>query len=100
MIDDNGRTPLALTIRSGIFEWAQLLLEKGANLEARDRFGYTPLVLAVRRGNFEAVQFLLDRGANPDELSPSVKLVYDDVCEDDFNKAIKLVRKAQSKNRS
>ena len=41
-----------------------LLLEKGADLEAQDHGGQTPLVVAIRSLNFEIVRFLLERGAD------------------------------------
>jgi ankyrin repeat protein len=42
----------------------QLLVEKGANVEARDRYAATPLLLAARKGYHVIVQLLLENGAN------------------------------------
>jgi ankyrin repeat protein len=42
---------------------ARILLEKGADIEARDNLDYTPLHLAVRSGNEFFVKFLLEKGA-------------------------------------
>lgn len=42
----------------------QLLLDKGAELEAKTDFGETPLLQAAGQGNFSAVQFLLEKGAD------------------------------------
>lgn len=41
------------------------LLQRGANLEARDAAGDTPLLIAVRRNDRVQVRHLLDRGADP-----------------------------------
>lgn len=41
-----------------------LLLEKGAILDARNRQGETALLVAAKRGNKQVVSKLLDRGAN------------------------------------
>ncbi len=40
------------------------LLEAGASIEAKDRFGQTPLMAAAGMGRSETVTFLLDKGAN------------------------------------
>ena len=41
-----------------------LLLEKGADLEAKDGDGRTPLLVAVRRTNLNTIKYLLERGAD------------------------------------
>jgi cytohesin len=40
------------------------LLQKGANIEARDEYGATALTLAAHYSNAEVVKLLLDKGAN------------------------------------
>jgi tetratricopeptide (TPR) repeat protein len=42
----------------------KLLLDKGANIEARGHNGYSALLWAVEDGKTNAVKLLLDRGAN------------------------------------
>ena len=62
--DSYGRTALLLTAReSGSREIAELLVETGANIDAKDKFGSTPLELASWRGFAGIVNLLLDRGA-------------------------------------
>ena len=41
-----------------------LLLEKGADLEAKDDDGQTPLVVGIQSQGFETVRYLLERGAD------------------------------------
>src|SRR5262249_22750866 len=40
------------------------LLEKGAEVDARDKLGITPLMWAVNRGNLPLIRFLIDAGAD------------------------------------
>jgi ankyrin repeat protein len=42
----------------------KLLLEKKANIEARNKYGSTPLIVAAVNGYVEIVQLLLEKGAN------------------------------------
>lgn len=44
----------------------EALLNAGAGIDARDRYGQTALMLAARNGHLVAVEALLRRGANPD----------------------------------
>ena len=44
----------------------QLLLQSGANIEAKDKNGNTPLMRAASWGRTENVKLLLDRGAKID----------------------------------
>src|SRR5690606_23885771 len=41
-----------------------LLADRGADLDARSRFGDTPLIVAAMRGNLPGVKALLTRGAD------------------------------------
>jgi uncharacterized protein len=43
---------------------AQLLIEKGVDIEAKTKTGETPLILAAESGMDSTVQMFLDRGAN------------------------------------
>jgi hypothetical protein len=57
------QTPLHLAVTKEI---AQLLISKGAQIEARDRWGRTPLFWAAGAGRKDVVQALLAAGAQPD----------------------------------
>jgi ankyrin repeat protein len=62
--NDYGRTPLLYVTREGgDIPMARLLLELGANVDARDRSGDTPLSLAAWRGFRALVELYLDQGA-------------------------------------
>jgi ankyrin repeat protein len=48
-----------------------MLMEKGADVDTRDREGHTPLMLAAIYGCNLTVQALLDGGANPAIKTPA-----------------------------
>ncbi len=57
-------TPLHIAVRYGHKEVAELLLNKGANVNAVERRKWTPLHTAVKSGKVQVAELLLDRGAN------------------------------------
>ena len=59
-----GITPLGWAALNGKTEAAKLLLEKGADVNARNRDGATPLHSAAFLGRIETVKLLLDSGAD------------------------------------
>ncbi len=62
--DSYARTPLLLAARqSGDVDIARLLIDRKADINARDKFGDTPLNLAAWRGFGPVVDLLLERGA-------------------------------------
>jgi hypothetical protein len=48
---------------------ARLLLDQGANLEVRDKYGSTPLLYAAGNGETAVVKLFLERGAKVDETN-------------------------------
>ncbi|RYP77373.1 hypothetical protein DL771_001168 [Monosporascus sp. 5C6A] len=58
------QTPLCWAAENGREAVVQLLLDKGANIEAKDNDGRTPLSWAVEKGHEAVIKLLLDKGAN------------------------------------
>lgn len=71
-----GLTPLALAARSGQFEAARLLLDKGAEVDALSTLHRTPLWIITSRGRggsrAEVVNLLLKHGADAKYSHPNL----------------------------
>jgi ankyrin repeat protein len=61
---DGAIVPLLSAAGSGCLDVAQLLIDRGANVNAKDGDGWTPLIKAAQAGHAEMVQLLLDHGAD------------------------------------
>ena len=71
--EDNKTTPLHLVAVSGHEEVAGLLIDKGANVNAKDGRGCAPLYLAAQYGDIEVAQALLAEGADPNQENSNGK---------------------------
>ncbi|KAI5778348.1 hypothetical protein EDC01DRAFT_791105, partial [Geopyxis carbonaria] len=63
-LDACGRSPLLRAVRFGHEDTVNLLLERSANFETKDRKGRSPLSYAVSMGHEGIVKLLLERGAD------------------------------------
>jgi len=59
MIDPLGYSLVARCVLSGMFETADRLLSKGANINFKNKDGKTALSMAVIEDSFDAVNYLL-----------------------------------------
>ena len=59
-----GRTCLMTASFNGHLSICRLLIDKGAQLEAKDVYGNTPLHFAADQGHIEVVRLFCDRGAD------------------------------------
>jgi Raf kinase inhibitor-like YbhB/YbcL family protein len=63
-----GRSLLLLAAAGGCVDTVRPLLEKGADVNAKDGAGKTALMVAALAGSREIVQMLLDHGADPNVM--------------------------------
>ena len=66
-LNDAGWTPLIFSIFVGDqenYELTKLLIEKGVNIEAKDKNGKTPLMHSSEYGILEMIKILVEKGAN------------------------------------
>ena len=61
---DSGETALHKAASDGSNDKIAILLDKGADVNAKDMHGITPLHLAVQKGHIDTVKLLLERGAD------------------------------------
>jgi ankyrin repeat protein len=60
----HGLSPLYMALAYGMVDAVQLLLDYGADVNVKDRYGWTPLHDAVSIRDYECIRILLDSGAD------------------------------------
>lgn len=63
--DGGGLTPLVYAAREDCLECAKILVEAGANVNQRTKYGWTALLTATQNRHYKLGQYLLDHGADP-----------------------------------
>jgi ankyrin repeat protein len=66
--NSKGQTALHLAAARGSFPFIKLLLDRGADIEAKDQFQYSPLLTTVQNRHLHAFLCLAQRGASLDCL--------------------------------
>jgi len=61
----DGATALHWAVNSDDLQTVGLLIQAGANVKAKDRYGFTPLYFACTNGSAAVIGKLLDAGADP-----------------------------------
>lgn len=71
--DSNHDTALTLACAGGHEDLVELLIQRDANIEHRDKKGFTPLILAATAGHEKVVNILLKHGAELEAQSERTK---------------------------
>ena len=71
--DSNHDTALTLACAGGHEELVSLLLNRGAEMEHRDKKGFTPLMLASTAGHSNVVEIMLNNGSDMEAQSERTK---------------------------
>ncbi|XP_043657224.1 ankyrin repeat and KH domain-containing protein mask isoform X5 [Drosophila teissieri] len=71
--ESNHDTALTLACAGGHEELVELLINRGANIEHRDKKGFTPLILAATAGHDKVVDILLKHSAELEAQSERTK---------------------------
>ena len=64
------------TVIKGDTETVSLLIEKGADIDAKTPKGLTLLYIAARSKKYNVLELLIQKGANVNELSPNVSALF------------------------
>lgn len=84
--DTHGRTPLMFASEMGHVEMVKTLIEAGADIDAKDRYGFTVIDLLesiLRRVHFSSPEYLQERAE---------KLRQEGFSEDDIDNQIRMIK--------
>ena len=87
----NGDTPLTLVAAVGCDEAADILVKRGADVNAKNSYMWTPLIYAANNGHLEMVQFLLQHGADWTAKDWSGKTALDYAKQNKRNDVVKVL---------
>ena len=82
------------TASHGCLDTAKLLIEAGASIRARDRFGNTPLLVAARSGQNDILQYLLSLGSDVNRLNLAESSALLRAVKSNRRKTVRLLLKA------
>ncbi|XP_014205114.1 myotrophin [Copidosoma floridanum] len=87
MIDN--RTPLHYAADYGQKEVVRYLLDKGADIHAKDKHGITVILAAIWEGHTDVVKLLLENGADPNGETPDGQKYLDVAEKDEIKELLK-----------
>lgn len=64
-VDGGGLTPLVYAARQDCLDCAKVLLDAGADVNQRTKYGWTPLLTAAQNRHYRLSAYFLEHGANP-----------------------------------
>jgi ankyrin repeat protein len=85
----SGRHPLCTAADYGQTEVVRYLIDNGADVNVKDRYGITPLLSAIYENHVECVRILLDKGASKSETAPDGSAYIDCAENDEIKELLK-----------
>ncbi|XP_069132753.1 myotrophin-like [Argopecten irradians] len=85
----NSRTPLHFAADYGQCEVIKILLEKGADINAPDKYDITPLLAAIFEEHTECVELLIKEGASTNGKTPDGQSYYEAATTDSIKAILK-----------
>ena len=87
-----GETPIILAAKKGHLKAVEVLAERGANLQSRDRVGKRALHVAARRNDVKMVEMLLKYGADTEIRDDGDKTALNDAEDEGYVEVVDLLR--------
>ena len=89
---------LATAAENGALEEVQELIDKGAFINAQDKWsGTTALMMASKKGHLEVVKYLVEKGADINQVSRYEKTALIEASENGHAGIVKFLKKAGAK---
>lgn len=95
--DDEGNTPLIVSIQNEKPFLANLYLKMGADINLTNNLGESPLMHAVATENIQLVDYLIEKGADLNIINKSGKTVFDIAKETDNFHLLKSLEPKEDK---
>lgn len=95
-VDIDGSTALHHRVKQGVpnLPAVQKLIDAGAEVNAKDKYGNTPLKEAVRGNNLDLVSYLLTKGADPNNAERLAESALLSACYHGNAEMVKLLHQA------
>lgn len=94
--DNDGDSALMFALAQGHTNIARLLIDSGADINIRNKFGITALMIAVAEGNEEITQKLLDKKADLTVKTENGMTALDIAIGKGYSNIAELIKQAQS----
>ncbi len=88
-----GDTALTIAVKLGNADAVRIILEAGASVDLRDRFGATPLITAAAWGTPDIVEILVKAGADVNAMDKSGRTPLMAALDHDLDYTVRVTRK-------